>query len=63
MAFGANAGGGMGGRGWHGGHGERTKAMDTDSSGTLTRAEVEAFERAQAAELDLNSDGAVTARR
>lgn len=45
--------------GWEG-RGDRVKAMDTDGSGTLTRAEVDAFALAHAAGMDQNKDGAVT---
>jgi len=61
VALAANAAGGRGGWGGHEGHGDKVKAMDTDGNGALTRAEVDAFALAHAAELDMNKDGVVTA--
>ena len=56
VAISANAGN----RGGWEGRGDHVKAMDTDGNGTLTRAEVDAFALAKAAEMDMNKDGAVT---
>lgn len=57
LAASAHGGGGRGGE-----HGKEMLAkVDTDGNGSLSKAEIDAFNLARAQEMDLNKDGSVTA--